>query len=321
MIRVRWLLAAAALLLAACGRSPVLPPTGSSAEHLELTEVPFFPQSDYQCGPAALATVFHHAGAMVSPEQLVGAVYLPGRKGSLQVELVAATRRQGLVPYPVGDDLSSLTDALRGGHPVLVLQNLGIKHWPVWHFAVVIGYDAGRDQLILRSGTTRREVTAARAFRRSWALGGNWGILVLPPGELPADADAGRYLRAVTDMEGVAPPPALVAAFAAAVERWPDNAWARVGLANARYAAGDRAGAETAFADLLDRHPDLAIARNNLAQLLGERGCRAAALASLDEGLTRQALTDDERAQLRATRAEVAAMPATDCPPAELPAK
>ena len=319
MIRCHWLLAAAALLLAACGRTPILPPTVGGAGHLELTAVPFFPQSDYQCGPAALATVFNHAGAAVSPEQLVGAVYLPGRKGSLQVELVAATRRQGLVPYPIVGDLAGLTGALRGGHPVLVLQNLGTEHWPVWHFAVVIGYDAGRDHLILRSGTKRREMTGARAFLRSWAAGGNWGLLVLPPGELPAAADAERYLRAVTDMEGVAPPPALVAAFAAAVERWPDNVWARVGLGNARYAVGDRAGAETAFAELLDRHPELAIARNNLAQLLGERGCRTAALTLLDAGLTHQTLSERERAQLRATRAEVAAMAAivtADCPTA-----
>lgn len=302
-----WLLAATALLLAACTRTPLLPPVAGGGR-VELTEVPFFPQSDYQCGPAALATVFHHAGAPVSPEQLVGAVYLPGRKGSLQVELVAATRRQGLVPYPIAGDLVGLTGALRGGQPVLVLLNLGTQHWPIWHFAVVIGYDADHDHLILRSGTTRREVTAARTFLRRWALGGHWGMLALPPGEQPTDADAERYLRAVTDMEGVAPPPALVAAFAAAVARWPDNSWARVGLGNARYAAGDRAGAEAVFADLLGRHPELVIARNNLAQLLGERGCRAAALALLDAGLAQQTPTERERAQLRATRAEVAAM-------------
>ena len=308
MSRPLWLLAATALLLAACSRTPLLPPAVGGGGRVELTEVPFFPQSDYQCGPAALATVFYHAGVPVAPEQLVGAVYLPGRKGSLQVELIAATRRQGLVPYPIPGELTGLTGALRGGYPVLVLLNLGTEHWPIWHFAVVIGYDAGRDQLILRSGTTRREVTGARTFLRRWALGGHWGMLALPPGELPADADAERYLRAVTDMEGVAPPPALVAAFAAAVARWPDNSWAQVGLGNARYAAGDRAGAEAVFADLLGRHPELVIARNNLAQLLGERGCRAAALALLDAGLAQQTLSEQERAQLRATRAEVAAM-------------
>src|SRR5262249_33165121 len=51
-------------------------PEGLPRAH-ELTEVPFFPQSDYQCGPAALATVMVAAGVKVTPEELVPEVYLP----------------------------------------------------------------------------------------------------------------------------------------------------------------------------------------------------------------------------------------------------
>lgn len=319
MISLRGLLVAVALLLAACSRAPLLPPPTGGDGPIELTTVPFFPQSDYQCGPAALATMLNHAGVAVPPELLVDAVYLPGRQGSLQVELVAATRRHGRLPYPIAGDLAGLTSALDEGHPVLVLQNLGTRSWPVWHFAVVIGYDAGRDQVILRSGTTRRVVTSARAFLRSWELGGHWGILVLRPGELPASADADRYLRAVTDMETLAPPPALVAAFGVAVERWPDNLWARVGLGNAQYAAGDLLLAETTFRELLDQEPELVIAHNNLAHLLGERGCRADALNLLDAGLARPTLSERERAHLQATRAGIAALPMDGEPPARCP--
>jgi hypothetical protein len=66
-------------------------------ERVELTEVPFFPQTEYQCGPAALATVLAASGAKVTPDELVPQVYLPERKGSLQVEMLAAARRHGLV--------------------------------------------------------------------------------------------------------------------------------------------------------------------------------------------------------------------------------
>jgi len=34
---------------------------------VELTEVPFFPQEDYQCGPAALATVLNVTGVTITP--------------------------------------------------------------------------------------------------------------------------------------------------------------------------------------------------------------------------------------------------------------
>src|SRR5207237_9306004 len=54
-------------------------------EHVELTQVPFFPQDEYQCGPAALATVLASSGVKVTPEELVAQVYIPERKGSLQI--------------------------------------------------------------------------------------------------------------------------------------------------------------------------------------------------------------------------------------------
>ncbi|MGE3296608.1 MAG: PA2778 family cysteine peptidase [Porticoccaceae bacterium] len=311
---------AALLLLAACARTPVLDPVAGGAARIELDQVPFFPQSDYQCGPAALATVLGAVGVVADPEQLVAAVYLPERKGSLQVELVAAARRYGRVPYPIDPDLAGLLDTVRAGHPVLVLQNLGVERWPLWHFAVVIGFDAKRDEFILRSGTTRREVSSATRFLRTWQRAGNWGLVVLPPGELPPDADRERYLRAVTDMEGVAPPEALRAAFAAALTRWPDDSWALVGLGNAHYGAGDARAAEAVFRAVLAQDPAHPVARNNLAQLLGERGCRAVALDILDLGLAQLPSAAREREQLAATRAELLASAPVpepgDCPPA-----
>jgi tetratricopeptide (TPR) repeat protein len=310
------------LLLAACGRAPVLPPA-AGAEQVELGAVPFFPQRDYQCGPAALATVFGHLGHAVDPDALVDEVYLPGKRGSLQVELKAAARRRGLVPYPLPPELEVLLATLRSGHPVLVLQDLGTRGWPQWHFAVVVGFDGAADTFLLRSGTTRRQALTARKFLATWERAERWGLVVLPPGTLPPRAERDRYLRAVTDMEGIAPPAALVAAFGVAVERWPDSPWARAGLGNAHYAAGDRAAAEAQFAALLRRQPESVLARNNLAQLLGERGCRTAALALLDEGLANHPGDDRERAWLQATRDEVAAMRAgaEGCPPPPARAK
>ena len=64
-------------------------------EKVELAETPFFSQQRYQCGPAALATVLNAAGVKVTDEELVPEVYLPTREGSLQVEMLAATRRHG----------------------------------------------------------------------------------------------------------------------------------------------------------------------------------------------------------------------------------
>ncbi len=92
---------------------------------VELTQVPFFPQEEYQCGPAALATTLASFGVKVTPEQLVPQVYIPERKGSLQVEMLAAARRHGLVSYQIAPRFEDLLRELAAGHPVIVLQKLG----------------------------------------------------------------------------------------------------------------------------------------------------------------------------------------------------
>ena len=70
---VRSLTAAAALSVAACTtRPPVLTAMMPDVtETIELSGTPFFPQEEYQCGPAALATVLNAAGVAVAPDDLV----------------------------------------------------------------------------------------------------------------------------------------------------------------------------------------------------------------------------------------------------------
>ena len=76
------------LLLGGCATPQVARLDASWPEgiptRVELAQVPFFPQEDYECGPAALAMVANAAGVKVSPETLVNHFYLPGRQGSLQ---------------------------------------------------------------------------------------------------------------------------------------------------------------------------------------------------------------------------------------------
>ena len=60
-------MAASALTLAACS---VQLPTLAEDPTRELTQVPFFPQTLHQCGPAALATVLGWSGVHATPEAL-----------------------------------------------------------------------------------------------------------------------------------------------------------------------------------------------------------------------------------------------------------
>jgi tetratricopeptide (TPR) repeat protein len=236
-----------------------------------LDAVPFHAQDKYQCGPAALAMVLEAGGKPIEPETLRPQVFLPDRRGSLQVEMLAAARRNGFVAVELKPSLSDLLAEIASGNPAVVLQNLALDWVPVWHYAVAIGYDLDARRIVLRSGTERRLEMPLSNFERTWQRSGYWAMLALPPGRFPASVDAASYLAAVTKLEKAAPPEvAQAAAYRRSLERWPDQFTALMGLGNTSYRAGDFDGAERAFRRATLVHPQSAAAHNNLAQTLAD---------------------------------------------------
>ena len=262
--------ALSALLLGGCATTDI--PSGLESV-AELTDVPFFAQTDYYCGPAALAMILNDAGVAVEPADLVDMVYIEGLRGSLQAELLAATRRLGLLPVPVEPQPRALLDELAGGRPVLVLQNLGFERAPVWHYAVVVGFDAETGNVILRSGEERRRIERTRRFLQRWERAGNWGFIAVPPGELPASATPASYLRALVGAQRQLGESSVAAAYDAALERWPDDPLVLFLAATARHAAAQLADAARLYRSVLALDPDHAAARNNLANVLLDQGC------------------------------------------------
>jgi tetratricopeptide (TPR) repeat protein len=236
----------------------------------ELKTVPFHAQDEYQCGPAALAMVLEAGGARVDPEALRPQVFLPDRQGSLQIEMLAAARRNGFVAVELKPSLSDLLAEIAGGNPAIVLQNLGIDWYPVWHYAVAVGYDLNERQILLRSGTQRRLEMPLSTFERTWQRSGYWAMLALPPGRLPVSTAPADYLSAVTKLERAGSPELAHAAYQRALQRWPDHLTALIGLGNTAYRAGDFEGAERAFRRATVVHPQSAAAHNNLAQTLAD---------------------------------------------------
>lgn len=283
-----------------CAAAPTLP---ADAPAVELTSVPFFPQTQYQCGPAALATVLAHAGADVDAEDLVREVYAPGLRGSLQPELLGATRRHGFIPYVIEPEPGALLAELAERRPVLVLQNLGIDRIPVWHYAVVVGVAGG--DVILRSGTEERRIERGSRFLRSWQRGSRWGFVALAAGELPAAATPGAYVRALAGAEPLLDAAAAERSFGAALERWPNDQLVLFAAAGRRHASGDLSGATALYRRLLAAAPQHAAARNNLANVLAERGCRAEALVEARAALAALPPGDELGAAVRDTVAEL----------------
>ena len=301
----RWLTAwTAAVMLAGCAH--LIPqtvdlrtawPEGVPLQ-AELARVPFFPQDAYQCGPAALAMAMDYAGAAVRPETLVEEVWLPARHGSLQLEMLAAPRRHGLVGYKLEPRYADLLREVAAGHPVIVLQDVGLL-FPQWHYAVVNGYDYGTGTVYLRSGLQMRQEMPFSYFERTWLAGKYWAMVVLDADHIAATASEEAWLKTLLGLARGGAANASVRAYRAALARWPDSLPAAVGLANHLHEAGSLDEAASVLRSSMQRHPDSVILLNNLAQTLSDQGRNSEALALI---LRADAARSPFASEIRATR-------------------
>jgi tetratricopeptide (TPR) repeat protein len=259
--------------------SAILQKTGGIPPCFELDSVPFFPQKAYQCGPAALAEALQWSGLAITPEDLTGEVFTPEKKGSLQTALIGAARRNGRIAYVLSGP-EDLFKEVAAGHPVIVLLNLGLSWYPVWHYAVVIGYDLTEKRVVLRSGNVAREVLSFWVFGNTWARSNHWGVVILRPNQFPAVVNEDSYTEAVLGIEKARRFRDAIDGYQTVLKRWPYNLPALIGIGNCYYALGELENAEAAFRNAIRLHPESGSAFNNLAQILFEQGRKKEALAA-----------------------------------------
>jgi Flp pilus assembly protein TadD len=140
-----------------------------------------------------------------------------------------------------------------------------------------------------------------KTFHHTWRRAEYWGLLVLPPGRLPATVQAPVYLKAALGLQKAGFSASAVKAFNSAVHKWPDNTTARIGLGNAWYASGDLPAAADAFQQIVAIDSQHGAALNNLAHVLAELGDlekaesmarRAVALGGRHEAVYRRTLEE-----------------------------
>jgi hypothetical protein len=217
------------------------------------------------------------AGAQtpVALDEVTQQVYLPGRQGSLQVDMLAAPRRHGLVSYRLAPRLEDVLREVAAGLPVIVLQDYGV--WPVsvWHYAVVVGYDYPSGEVILHSGKKPGMKMPFAVLEYLWKESDDWAMVVVPPRRLPATATEASYVDAIAALESAGDKRSARTAYLAFLRRWPENETALIGLANTYYALGELAAAEAVLRAAAKRHPTSAT--------LVDEGRNREALAVIDQ--------------------------------------
>jgi hypothetical protein len=256
--------------LASCAATPQTKALRRDAAGLPLAHaipgVPFVEQSENYCGPSSLAMVAQFAGIQITLEELGPMMFTPGKKGTLQADFIGAARRIGLVAVPVALLRQALAE-VAADHPVVVMQNLGSLANPLWHYAVIVGYDLPRGALTLHSGRTPAMNWDLAQFERTWMGADYWALVAVSPGVLPATASASELLFAASGLERAGKFPEAIAAYRAILEKWPREVAALFGWANAAAAqkAWPAAAAALEKAALLE--PRSADIWNNLAEV------------------------------------------------------
>ena len=214
----------------------------------------------------------------MSPDELVDKVYIPQRKGALQIEMIAAAREYGRIPYRLNPQFSAIKNELLNGRPVLVFQNLGWRIRPVWHYAVVIGYDPQTGTVRLRSGTHANKRLSLDKFLQTWQRAQAWAVVALKPGELPANVSFDRFFQSLTDMNKSSSKQSMLALYQLASRQFADKPITWFALANSYLQLKEYSKAVKNYQQVLTLKPNHVAARNNLAYSLSMLACYDEAL-------------------------------------------
>jgi tetratricopeptide (TPR) repeat protein len=216
--------------------------------------------------------LLNYWGANVKVADIETLIFTPGREGSLQLDLVTAARRLGFLAYKLEPRLDDAFEELQAGNPVIIFQNLGLSWFPVWHYAVLIGYDLDSEKVFLRSGENARQELSLTPFLYTWGRSNNWALVVVPAGKVPITASNTEYFEAAVGLERVKRWPEAQIAYAEGYRRWPNDINLMLAYANSLYRSGELAAAERVLEAGQSAEPGSAVILNNYAHILATRG-------------------------------------------------
>lgn len=229
----------------------------------EILNVPYIKQTDHYCGPATLTMALQHAGRNVTLDELGKEMYTPKMKGTLQQDMITASRRHGMMAVPI-ENLDSLLKEIDAGHPVIVFENLLFNWYPQWHYALVYGYDIPKQEVMMHSGPEKNKRWKMDRFERSWMYSDYWGLVILNPGELSATANELAHLNAAAGLEKIGQKEAAEKAYLGMLKKWPQSLGALIGLGNVTYQRKAYREAVQYLKLATKFHPSSIVARHNL---------------------------------------------------------
>jgi ABC-type bacteriocin/lantibiotic exporter with double-glycine peptidase domain len=177
---------AVTLALARCDQSPPATPPPSHT-------IRGVPLADYRanwCGPAALAAVLQFYGVSVTAADIAKEIYLPGYRGTLNLDLLLYARKAGFDVWAGEGDAEKVKKAVARGRPVICMVRSRGRVVDRNHFVVIRGYDSLRRTWLLDDGTGKEVARRMLDFEKDWRDCGHWMLVV--EGRKPTPAETGK---------------------------------------------------------------------------------------------------------------------------------
>jgi hypothetical protein len=279
---------AVAILILSSGCAPKSPLPLNNNYASSQIDVPFVAPRSKLCASTSIEMVSSYWQTHtpyiphLSLSQLDARTLIPAKGGTLQIELIAAARANGLLVYPLEPTFDALFSELSEHHPVIVLVNRSYSWYPLWHYAPITGYDAKMQTILMHFGDTPNEAVPIGTFSELWKRSDNWGVVLLPPNQLPASATAKKFLSCAYDLEQIGMMNEAITAYKTALTRWRDDIPTLFALGNAYYNSHQIRKSEQIYREILLIDSQYPLVLNNLANLLCHTNRSEEALKLLD---------------------------------------
>jgi ABC-type bacteriocin/lantibiotic exporter with double-glycine peptidase domain len=163
------------MLLSCAGPSSNLPTKGSRT----VDGVPFYPQEEYQCGPASLAGVLSYYGLKVTPAEIAAEIFSRHARGTLDMDMVFCAQKRGMKAEQYSGSIEDLRHNIDSRRPLIVLIDEGFWVYQKSHFMVLVGY--GEKSVLVNSGKEEHKVLSQDSFSKTWEGTKFWTLKITPP--------------------------------------------------------------------------------------------------------------------------------------------
>lgn len=151
-------------------------------ENSIVIDLPFYSQSDYECGPASLASVLNYWNRKrgieeITVEEIIGSIYSPHARGVLGIDLEAYARKKGFSTLQKKGSINELKQLIDNRIPPLILVSYGFYVYQLDHFLVVKGYN---EKGIIVNSKKPDEFISYKKLEEIWQRTDNWMLVIRP---------------------------------------------------------------------------------------------------------------------------------------------